>query len=1222
MQILRLTQDADNSPRVMMTLSVGGQVLGKARVNVNLDLTTQDQEDLRWYLEEYLQYPLDPAPVFAARIEARIKEIGQILFENLFEKDRGGRAIWQKVAPTLKKTRIEIVEQNSNNIPWELILEPKSGHPLPMLVPGFVRTNGLDESLYMVDNSASKIRILLVICRPNFGNDVPFRSVANYLITSLGGESQDIFQIDVLRPPTFERLKEVLQAAKACDQPYHVVHFDGHGLYADQRDVARWRVAEEDINPNDHASFVVGARGFLVFEKHTSRHNMEFVDGDRLGRLLSAAGVPVLVLNACLSAHTDASPKPKDAKQAYRIPHVFGSLAQEVVDAGVPGVIAMRYSVYVMTAAQFIAKLYEELSKGTPLSQAVTIGRRDLYMNPEREVAYKGIPLQDWSVPIVYETTPIRLFSKPEKVKNINRMKAEFDLREEHSTLPPRPEVGFFGRHETMLALDRLFDYYPLILLQAYAGNGKTATVTEFARWYQLTGGIDRVLFTSFEQYIPLSRVLDLLEEVYSKQLDEKKIQWLSLDDRQRRNTALNLLNNHPLLWIWDNVETIAGFPKGTDSAWSLVEQEELRDFLKEAGKTKSRFLLTSRRDEAEWLEKTSRVEMNLPPMPMLERLQLARAIAEKYETRLDDVEDWQPLLEFTKGNPLTLTILVGQAIHKGIKTKEQVTRFVEDLAHGIAAFNDEASEGRSASLGASLAYGFQDSFDEVERRQLALLYLFQGYAHADILHYMGGGEWALPELSTMTRKDAIALLDRAAEIGLLSRIDFCIYSIHPALPWFFRRLFRSYYKMQTQQEAESAPRAARAFVDGVSELCNIFTESYEEGDRAMILDLAHQESNLLQARKLAKKMEMWVDVVIIMQALRVMYSFLGRWAEWTRLVEESIPDFVDPKTDLPLPERDYEWDFINDFRVLLARQIRNWDEAERLQRLSVRLARERADELLNNPPFTLNEDDKAELRPVGVSLNDLGEILYFKQDPKCKPVLEESYALLSKIGDEYAMAVVAYNIGNVHTGFKEYFDPKLARSWYRKSLELRSEHDGLWRAKVYSQMGMMMFTLLEISMNENRPNHYLMGLADEVAAFLHKAIDLLPPSAVGELKEIYGRLGLLYRTLGITETAINYYKEGIRLAEYEGDVVVAGTYRAQIAIALAQVGQLDEAKEYALSSMKYIKSAESTRTDLEDKVTQLLEQIEEKMEEAKKPANKLKEGVMRLWQKAKDDLL
>jgi len=55
--------------------------------------------------------------------------------------------------------------------------------------------------------------------------------------------------------------------------------------------------------------------------------------------------------------------------------------------------------------------------------------------------------------------------------------------------LPNAPDVGFFGRDETLLALDRAFDKQQVVLLHAYAGSGKTTTAAEFSRWYSLTGG-------------------------------------------------------------------------------------------------------------------------------------------------------------------------------------------------------------------------------------------------------------------------------------------------------------------------------------------------------------------------------------------------------------------------------------------------------------------------------------------------------------------------------------------------------------------------------------------------------------------------------------------------------------------------------------------------------------------------------------------------------------
>jgi hypothetical protein len=175
---------------------------------------------------------------------------------------------------------------------------------------------------------------------------------------------------------------------------------------------------------------------------------------------------------------------------------------------------------------------------------------------------------------------------------------------------------------------------------------------------------------------------------------------WLALDDAQRCDVALQVMRQAPVLWIWDNVEPVAGFPTGTPSRWGMEEQREIADFLRAARETKAKFLLTSRRDERGWLGDLP-ARITVPPMPFQERVQLARALAEKHGRRLNEIEDWRPLLDFTQGNPMTITVLVGQALRTRLRTREQIKGFVAKLRAGEAVFEDEASEGRTRSLAA-----------------------------------------------------------------------------------------------------------------------------------------------------------------------------------------------------------------------------------------------------------------------------------------------------------------------------------------------------------------------------------------------------------------------------------------------------------------------------------------------------------------------------------------
>lgn len=238
MNTLRITQTAEglNRYRVEVVHERKGQPTTSAHSTFEFAQDPQDQEDLRWYLEDYLQYPHDPAPQIAARIEQRMTEVGSRLFEEVFQKSEQGRRLWARVSEDLSNLRVEVVTgvEAATAIPWELLVDRHTKTWLALSAAAFVRTQRDPATTpRAVDAGSGPIRILLVICRPKQGDDVPFRSVAGKLVKALTDETRAAYQLDVLRPPTFEQLARVLRDAKRQGRPYHVVHFDGHGMYAD-----------------------------------------------------------------------------------------------------------------------------------------------------------------------------------------------------------------------------------------------------------------------------------------------------------------------------------------------------------------------------------------------------------------------------------------------------------------------------------------------------------------------------------------------------------------------------------------------------------------------------------------------------------------------------------------------------------------------------------------------------------------------------------------------------------------------------------------------------------------------------------------------------------------------------------------------------------------------------------------------------------------------------
>jgi tetratricopeptide (TPR) repeat protein len=726
--------------------------------------------------------------------------------------------------------------------------------------------------------------------------------------------------------------------------------------------------------------------------------------------------------------------------------------------------------------------------------------------------------------------------------------------------------------------------------LHAFAGSGKTATAAEFARWYALTGGVEGpVLFTSFERRLPLPRALDKIGEMFGATLERSGVLWGAANDAQRRQIALDVLKRVPVLWIWDNVEPITGFPAGTGSEWSTAEQKELRDFLSDPRDTKAKFLLTSRRDEQAWLgEMPRRVEA--PPMPMQERLQLAGAIVKHRGKRLADLPDLTPLLKFTQGNPLTILVTVGQALRARIGTKDNLDAFVANLRAGEAKFEDEATEGRTKSLGASLSYGFASAFSEKERKTLALLHLFQGFVDVDALRGMGSpeAEWALEEVRGLTRDDGIRLLDRAAEIGLLMSDGGGYYGVHPALPWYFRDLFARHFAGGEPQ------RARRAFVEAMGELGNYYHNQYDSGNRQVLDALMAEEDNLLAAWRLAREHGWWRGVTSAMQGLRTLYTGIGRGPAWRRLVDAVTPDFVDPRTDGPLPEREEEWRPVTEYRVGLAEEERDLDKAGRLQRLSVDRDRERAREALATAPEERSAVHRNLVRTLAVSIEGLATILRERGDSACGGNFREAFDLYGGIQASTEQSVVALNLGIVYTDIDALCDFDSAEQWLRRSLALRPPGDRVGRGRSLGQLGKVALRRFDDATKRQRPEGERQRFLDDAARYYGEALELFPTTAIVERGITHNQLGAIFRRAGDIDHALQHYQHGIRFMEQSGNVFGAGQTRQNVAVTLLQAGRFDDARAYVEAALANFQSFGARAAEYVEKAKRLLAAIDQ----------------------------
>src|SRR6266700_2476895 len=164
-------------------------------IDIAFELRSEDGERIRWYLEDYLQFDEEPAPQIAKTIEAFMAECGDELFRSIFEGSPAAIRLWSSLEPHLATTRIEINTgvAEATAIPWELIRNPQSRTCLALSAASFVRSQRAGQTTLPSAGAAKKVRILLVICRPKGGKDVPFRSVAGRLVTRLGEAARGAF---------------------------------------------------------------------------------------------------------------------------------------------------------------------------------------------------------------------------------------------------------------------------------------------------------------------------------------------------------------------------------------------------------------------------------------------------------------------------------------------------------------------------------------------------------------------------------------------------------------------------------------------------------------------------------------------------------------------------------------------------------------------------------------------------------------------------------------------------------------------------------------------------------------------------------------------------------------------------------------------------------------------------------------------------------------------
>jgi tetratricopeptide (TPR) repeat protein len=673
--------------------------------------------ELRWYLEQFLDYPFHPETDHAEHVLDALRAWGTQAFNALFDHRDVGN--WLSGSAILQ---VRADDAHILSWPWEALYDPQAGAYLAHQRRLERRLNRLPDPQPPADLPNERVNILLVVCRP-FEHDVRYRSIARPLIELIQSKNLPA-HVDLLRPPTFDQLREHLRQHPGY---YHVLHFDGHGAYA----------PSGYSSPREFRAH----QGYLIFENEQGRDDPR--SAKEIAALLHEYAVPAVVLNACQSATLD-----EQAENA------FASVATALLQSGMRSVVATAYSLYVSGAQVFLPPFYGRLFESGSVAEGVRAGRQQMLADKNRMSPRGSYPLEDWLLPVLYQQAPLDFDFAT---------KARLETRE--SRLPQevqehREAYGFIGRDGPVLQMERALQRNtPCILVQGLGGVGKTTLARGFLRWLDETGGLDGALWFDFGKIRSAEYVLNQVGQLFYGEnfgVTRNKLELLA-----------NALGQHRVLMVWDNFELAAENLKNDD-------RDELGRFLDAIRGTRGKVIMTSRSPEP-WLGPTLRFELPLSGLEGEERWEYCEIILRELGLKVDrDDPEMKKLMDQLAGHPLAMRVVLPKLEHMPAgKVSEALRTNLAELG-----LSEQGEQGR---LFATLRF-VEQGLPEQLRPMMGLIALHEGHLTASFLELMA--EEVNPD---WTRERIELLVAALVNAGLVSDHAGDTYEIHPLLTSYLR---------------------------------------------------------------------------------------------------------------------------------------------------------------------------------------------------------------------------------------------------------------------------------------------------------------------------------------------------------------------------------------------------------------------------------------------------
>ncbi|OQX05796.1 MAG: hypothetical protein BWK73_32620 [Thiothrix lacustris] len=993
--VVRLDDGKNSSP---VTLTPPEQTTVEGRPNSNL------QQDLRWYLEKFLDYPFDPETFTAERVQDALHGWGEQCFATLFQ---GQALLWFHTARQqgLENLTLKIASNDPRVLawPWEALRDP-DGTTLAHTCRIERQVDKVNDPLPLPENLPQDcINILLVIARPYGDNDVGFHALSRPMIELLRKQQLPV-HIDVLRPPTFDQLRNTLHQRRGF---YHIVHFDGHGGYG-----------EAGHTGSPHA--FKGLQGMLIFED--AQAEPAPVTAEQLTQLIAEYRIPIMVLNACQSARIDE-----------RADDAFASVAAALLKAGIRSVVAMGYNLYVSGAQQFVPAFYQRLLTSGKVAEATRAGRQAMRAHDGRVCARGEFPLQDWLVPVLYQQDAVTL---PAFTQVSPRRSPDADnlLPEEARELG---DYGFIGRERAVQTLERARLQQPqaAFLIHGMAGVGKTILAKGFLHWLQDTNGLGAGAFWfSFDAIRNTEYVInELVDALFGTNARAAPLE-------QKLTALVQTLREQPFLLVWDNFESVSGIA-GTEVTALLTDDDRnlLKKLLKQLRGGKTKVLITSRSPE-NWLTPQECYRLPLSGLQGEELWEYCNAVVRDLGLKIDRKnQDFLAIINELDGHPLAI-----RAILLRLNERSAAALLTELKQQFAGAEGDESTRQIYAALSI-----FNQSLPDFFAPILQLIGLHKRYVERDHVEQMllFSGD----QSGKLLLEGCFPALENA---GLLQHHGHGLYSSHPALCSYLTLKYpvikarqHAFINMMGRYAEYIAPKPAHEqhlpFLVHSANLYHALSlaESLQMGTHfiALAQSLAMHEyyvSNFDLAKSLLKR--------LVSKAIELkMLSFEAAAYHKLGLISQAQKNLINAqdwyKKSLELNEKlGKESDMADNFHNLgtTAMNQRNFSAAEHWFKKSLAI-----NQKLSREIFIANIFHN--LGFIATEMNDY---------KKAKDYYKNALLLKEKNGDEASVATTYHQLGMVLEQEKDFSE---AERFYSKSLEIKEKQGNAeGAAKTYHQLG------------------------------------------------------------------------------------------------------------------------------------------------------------------------